>query len=65
MKKLTMENGQILLDGKTIPGLKEFNIASSSNNKNIAELTIRMDVFIDSEAQTDEIDKFVEYFINS
>ena len=55
MKKLTMENGQILLDGKTIPGLKEFNIASSSNNKNIAELTIRMDVLIDSEVRTESM----------
>lgn len=55
MKKLTMENGQILLDGKTIPSLKEFNIASSSNNKNIAELTIRMDVLIDSEVQTESM----------
>lgn len=50
MKKLTIENGFLFLDGEKIPCLKKYNIAGSANDKGIAELTICMDVIIrDSE----------------
>lgn len=51
MKKLTIVDGAIRLDGERIPCLKSFNIAGSAKGPGIAELTICMDVAIDHEAQ--------------
>lgn len=65
MKNLDIKNGELYLGGEKIENLKSFNIASSTNEKGIAELTICIDVSICSETHTDEIDKFAEYFINS
>lgn len=65
MKQLTLIDGKIYLDRDEVPNVKSFNIVSSTNGSNIAELKICMDVSICSETNTDEIDKFVEYFINS
>lgn len=48
MKKLTVENGNLHLDGEKISNLKSFNIASSAQD-GVAELTICIDVlFTDS-----------------
>lgn len=65
MKQLTLIDGKIYLDRDEVSNVKSFNIVSSTNGSNIAELTICMDVSICSETHTDEIDKFAEYFINS
>lgn len=46
MKKLTIVDGAIRLDGEQIPCLKSFNIAGSAEEPGIAELTICMDVLI-------------------
>lgn len=51
MKKLTVENGNLHLDGEKISNLKSFNIASSAQD-GVAELTICIDVlFTDSSKQ--------------
>lgn len=53
MKKLTMENGNLYLDGEKITNLKKFNIVSSAQD-GVAELTICIDVlFKDQTKQTE------------
>lgn len=51
MKKLTIVDETIQLDGERIPCLKSFNIAGSAKEPGIAELTICMDVIINPELQ--------------
>lgn len=46
MKKLTIVDGAIRLDGEQIPCLKSFNIVGSAKEAGMAELTICMDVLI-------------------
>lgn len=44
MKRLTMENGEIYLDGEKVENLKSYKISSSAKEKGIAELEIVIDV---------------------
>ena len=46
MKKLTMENGEIYLDGEKVENLKSYKVSSSAKEKGIAELEIVIDVSI-------------------
>lgn len=46
MKRLTMENGEIYLDGEKVENLKFYKISSSAKEKGIAELEIVIDVSI-------------------
>lgn len=45
-KRLTMENGELFLDGEKIENLKSYKITSSAKEKGIAELEIVIDVII-------------------
>lgn len=45
-KRLTLENGELFLDGKRIENLKSYKISSSAKEKGIAELEIVIDVII-------------------
>lgn len=47
-KRLTMENGELFLDGKKIENLKSYKISSSAKKKGIAELEIVIDVSTNS-----------------
>lgn len=47
-KRLTLENGELFLDGKRIENLKSYKISSSAKEKGIAELEIVIDVFTSS-----------------
>lgn len=53
MKKLTIVDGAIRLDGERISCLKSFNIVGSAKDPGIAELTICIDVAIDHEERTE------------
>lgn len=44
MKRLTMENGELFLDGRKIENLKSYKISSSAKENEIAELEIVIDV---------------------
>lgn len=44
MKKLTIKNGIIYLDGEKVERLKEYKLISSAIDKGVAELTLVMDV---------------------
>lgn len=44
MKKLTINDGALYLDGEKVECLKEYKLVSSTKDKGIAELTLVMDV---------------------
>lgn len=46
MKKITVKDGTVYLDGEKVECLKEFKIVSSAKDNGVAELTIVMDVSI-------------------
>lgn len=60
MKKLTVENGNLHLDGEKISNLKKFNIASSAQD-GVAELTICIDVLFETNLNQVETTKSETY----
>lgn len=50
MKKLTMENGELYLDGKKIENLKSYKISSSAEEIGVAELEVVIDVTVKAQA---------------
>ena len=47
-KRLTMENGELFLDGEKIENLKSYKISRSAKEKGLAELEIVIDVITSS-----------------
>lgn len=47
-KRLTMENGELFLNGEKIENLKSYKISSSAKEKGLAELEIVIDVITSS-----------------
>lgn len=47
-KRLTMENGELFLNGERIENLKSYKISSSAKEKGLAELEIVIDVITSS-----------------
>lgn len=48
MKKLTMNDGGLYLDGEKVENLKSYKISSSAKERGIAELEMVIDVTTDS-----------------